>query len=111
MTVTAKALLEAKYAENSQTTQYTSPTGTRTIIDKATATNVTASPATLAANIVASGGAASAANLIAERTIAADECYTLPELVGQILETGDFVSTIAGTASAIVIRLSGRQVV
>jgi hypothetical protein len=111
MTVIAKALLEAKYAEDSQTTQYTSPAGTRTIVDKATVTNVTASPATLAVNIVASGGAAGASNVILDtKTIAADECYTLPELVGQILNAGDFISTIAGTASALVIRLSGRQV-
>ena len=111
MTVVAKALLEAKYAESSQTTQVTSPTGVRTIVDKFTATNVTASAATLAVNIVESGGAASAANLILDgKTLAAHETYTCPELAGQILNAGDFVSTIAGTATAIVIRASGREV-
>ena len=111
MTVIAKALLGAKYAENSQTTQITSPTGVRTLVDKFTATNVTASAATLSVNVVTSGGAASAANLILDgKSLAAHETYTCPELVGQILNAGDFVSTIAGTASAIVIRASGREV-
>jgi len=110
MTVTTKALVEAKYAENAQTTQYTA-TGVRTIIDKFTAANDTAAPATLKVNLVASGGAAGASNLVlATKTIAAGETYTCPELVGQILNAGGFVSTLAGTASAIVIRISGREV-
>jgi hypothetical protein len=111
VTTIAKCGLEAKYAENAQTTQYTAATGVRTIVDKFTATNVTASAATLAVNIVASGGSASAANVILQtKTLASGECYTCPELVGQILNAGDFVSTLAGTASAIVIRMSGREV-
>jgi len=36
--------------------------------------------------------------------------YTFPEIVGQVLNSGDFISTIAGTASAINIRASGRQI-
>ena len=111
MTTTAKCLLEAKYAENSQTTQFTSPSGTRTIIDKFSATNVTGSNATLVINIVASGGSASAANVILQtKTIAAGEVYLCPEIVGQILGAASFVSTLAGTGSAIVIRASGREV-
>lgn len=110
MTTTPTCLLEAKYAENSQTTQFTS-TSVKTIIDKFSATNVTASAATLAINIVASGGSASTSNVILQtKSIAPGECYLCPEIVGQILLTGDFVSTLGGTASAIVIRASGRQV-
>jgi hypothetical protein len=36
--------------------------------------------------------------------------YTFPELVGQVLNRGDFISTLAGTASAINMRVSGREV-
>jgi hypothetical protein len=36
--------------------------------------------------------------------------YTFPEVVGQVLNSGGFISTIAGTASAINIRASGRVV-
>jgi hypothetical protein len=45
MTVTVKVLIPAKIAEATQTTQYTASNVT-TIIDKITATNYSASPAT-----------------------------------------------------------------
>lgn len=111
MTVQARTLLEAAYAANAQTTQFTSGAGARTIIDKYTVTNVTAAPVTYAANVVASGGAAGASNVVLQtRSILAGETYPCPELVGQILEPGDFVSTIAGAANSLVHRASGRIV-
>lgn len=109
MTVTAKCLIDSKYAENSQTTQYTA-TGVRTILDKFTAYNGTAGAVTLAVNIVASGGTAGASNLKVLRTVAAGETYTFPEIVGQVLNSGSFISTIAGAATSLVIRASGREV-
>lgn len=57
MTVTAKPLIASKQAENAETTQYTAPTGTRTIVDKFTGTNTTAATAVLTVRIVTSGGA------------------------------------------------------
>lgn len=110
MAVTVSVLIPAKTAESSQTTQYTS-TGLRTIIDKFTATNYSASPATISVNLVTSSGSAGNDNLIVKtKTLQASETYTFPEIVGQALGVGDFISTIAGTASAINIRASGRQV-
>jgi hypothetical protein len=108
MTTTAKCLLEAKYAENAQTTQYTAGSGVRTIIDKFTGY----SPAggTLTVNVVASGGAAAASNIKVVKTLAANETYAFPELVGQILNSGDFVSTLPGGANTVVIRMSGREI-
>lgn len=111
MTVTAKPLIAAKQAENAATTQYTTPTGTRTIIDKFTATNTSGATATLSVNIVTSGGAAGDGNLIIKtKSLTAGETYTFPELVGQILATGDFISTAASAAAAITIRASGREI-
>jgi hypothetical protein len=111
MTVTAKPLVEAKFAENAQTTQYTAPAGTRTIIDKFTATNVTGSNAVLTINVVPSGGSVGSSNIITQtKTIAANSTETFPEQVGQILGPGDAVSTLAGTASALVLRISGREI-
>ena len=110
MTVTAKCLLEAKQAEGSQTTQYTAPAGTRTILDKFTAYNGHTSSVVLSINIVASGGSAGASNLIVSRSLASGETHTFPEVVGHALNVGDFVSTLAGTASVVVIRISGREV-
>ena len=111
MAVTVKALIPAKQAENTQTTQYTA-TNCRAIIDKFTATNTTAGNVTIGVNIVVSGGSASASNLIVDtRSIAPDETYTFPELVGQVLDSGSFISTIAGAATSLTIRASGREIV
>ena len=110
MTVSVKVLVPAKYAENSQTTQYTA-TGVTAIIDKFTATNISASAATISVNLVTVAGSAGNTNLITKtKTLQPSEVYTFPELVGQVLGSGDFISTIAGTASAINIRVSGREV-
>ena len=110
MTIVVSNIIPAKTAEDSQTTQYTS-TGVYTIIDKFTATNYSASPATISVNLVTSAGSAGNSNLITKtKTLLASEVYTFPELVGQVLTPGDFISTIAGTASAINIRASGRVI-
>ena len=110
MTVTAKNLVPAKTVEATQTTQYIA-NGVTTIIDKFTATNYSGSSATISVNLITATGAASNDNLIVkQRTLAASETYIFPELVGQILPSGGFISTIAGTASAINMRVSGREV-
>ena len=110
MTVTVKVLIPAKTAESSQTTQY-SASNVTTIIDKFTATNFSASAATISVNLVTSGDTAGNQNLITKtKTLAASEVYTFPEIVGQVLVAGGFISTIAGAASAINIRASGREV-
>ena len=110
MTVVSKPLVTSKYAENSQTTQYTAAAATRTILDKFTAYNGTSSSVAITINIVANGGSASASNVIAYKSITPSETYTFPEIVGHVLEPGGFVSTLAGSASALVIRASGREV-
>jgi hypothetical protein len=110
MTVSVKVLVPAKTVENSQTTQYTA-TGVTTIIDKFTATNYSATAATISVNLVTTAGSAGNQNLITKtKTLQPSEVYTFPELVGQVLGIGDFISTIAGTASAINMRVSGREV-
>ena len=110
MTVTVKVLIPAKTAENSQTTQYTASNVT-TIIDKFTATNYSAAAATLSINLVTAADTAGNNNLITKtKTLQTSEVYTFPEIVGQVLSPSGFISTIAGTASAINIRASGREV-
>jgi hypothetical protein len=110
MTVTVKALIPAKQAENAQTTQYTA-TNCKAVIDKFTATNTSAGNVALSVNLVSSGGAAGASNLIVDaRAIAPDETYTFPELVGQVLDLGGFISTIASAATSLTIRASGREI-
>lgn len=111
MTVTSRTLVASKQAENAQTTQYTAVNCTA-IIDRATITNTTAGNVTFSANVVTSAGAAGAANLVVNlRSIAPKETYALPELVGQVLLAGDFLSTIAGAATSLTLRVSGREIV
>lgn len=110
MTVTAKVLIAAKTAENSQTTQYTA-TGVTAIIDKFTATNYDTVARTISVNLVTSADTAGNQNLIVKtKTLQAGETYTFPEIVGHVLAPSGFISTIASAASAINIRASGREV-
>ena len=110
MAISISNIIPAKTAEDTQVTQYTSA-GVQTIIDKFTATNYSASPATISVNLVTAAGSAANSNLIVKtKTLQASETYTFPELVGHVLPNNGFISTIAGTATAINIRASGRLV-
>lgn len=110
MAVTSKVLVESKYVENAQITQYTA-LNVKTIIDKFTVSNDTALVVTIAINIVPFGGSADATNIILPtKSVAPGEVYACSELVGQTLEDGGFISTIAGIVSALVIRVSGREI-
>ena len=110
MAVNVKVLIPAKIAENTQTTQYTA-TNVSAIIDKFTATNYSTSAATLSVNLVTQFDSSGNQNLIIkQKTLLPSETYTFPELVGHVLQAGGFISTLAGTASAINIRSSGREV-
>lgn len=110
MAIEVLNIIPRKYAENTQSGQYTSENA-KTIIDKFTVTNVSANNIDFSTNLVANGDTASNANLVLNaRTIASGETYTCPELVGQTLEAGGFISTLAGAASSLVISASGRVI-
>ncbi len=110
MTVRSIALIPAKQVENAQTTQYTAVNVT-TYIDKFTVTNTTSSNITFSANVVTVAGTAGADNLLINlRTIAPKETYACTELIGQVLQPGDFISTIAGAATSLTMRASGREI-
>jgi hypothetical protein len=110
MAVNVRVLIPAKIAENTQTTQYTA-NGVTTIIDKFTATNYSASVATISVNLVTALDAAGNQNLIVKtKSLQPSETYTFPEIVGAALAPSGFISTLASAASAINIRSSGREV-
>ena len=110
MTVTVKVLVPARTAENTQTTQYTA-SGVTALIDKFTATNYSGAAATISVNLVSATTVAGNDNLIVKtKTLQPSETYTFPELVGHALMPSGFISTLAGTASAINIRVSGREI-
>lgn len=112
MSVTAKPLIQAKFASATDHTEYTVPGSTRAIIDKFTATNTDSSARTVSVNLVPNGGSVGASNLVTSvLSIAAGVSMELPEMKNHILASGDFISVIASVASKVVIRASGREIV
>jgi len=110
MPITVKNIIPRKFAEAVQTAQYTA-TDCKTVIDKFTVTNNSAAVRTFSANLVPNGGTAITENrVINSRSIAPGECYLCPELVGQVIEDGGFISTLASLASALTISASGREI-
>jgi hypothetical protein len=81
------------------------------IIDKFTATNYGAAAASLSVNLVTQFDSSGNQNLIVKtKTLLPAETYAFPELVGHVLGTNGFISTLASAASSITIRSSGREV-
>jgi hypothetical protein len=110
MTTIVRNIIARKQAEDSQTTQYTA-INCKTIIDKFTATNTTASPVTISVNLVPTAGSVSADNTVVyNKSIQAGETYSFPELVGQVLEPGGFISTIANAGAALTLSATGREI-
>ncbi len=112
MAVTPKALINSKFAADSQQTEYTVPGSTTAIIDKFTATNNDGGAQTITIHIIPSGGSRGTSNLIIkELSIAAGATDVIDEIANQILETGDIINVVVSLASAVIIRCSGREVV
>lgn len=110
MTVIVKTLIAPKQMEATQTTQYTA-TAVKALIDKVTVTNTDTINRTFSVNLVQGGGSAGNSNLIIDdRTVVPGETYLCPELVGQELDPGAFISTIASNATSLTIRASGREI-
>mgnify|MGYP003630221740 FL=1 len=111
MALTIKNIIPRKQAETSATIQYTS-TGVTTVIDKFTVTNTSVSDAYINVYLPNSGSSPSVSNIIINgRTLGARETYSCPELVGQVIPSGGYISTLAGTSNALTISASGTQIV
>ena len=110
MTITPTVLIEPKLAEATNTVQYTADEG-NAIVDKFTVTNNGADAETITINVVTNLGTADASNRIVNaRNIEVGECYTCPEMVGQVLLDADYISTTASAATTLTIRASGREI-
>lgn len=110
MTVTAKNLVEGRSVPDVDTNVYTAPSNTTTIVDKVTTANYDTVARVVTIGIVASGNTISDIYYIAKRTLAAKETYIWPEVVGQILNTGDYITVIASQANSVNLRISGREI-
>jgi hypothetical protein len=112
MSVTAKALINSKFASDAVVAEYTAPAATRTIIDKFTATNTDGSVAkTISIYLVPSGSTAGPSNQIVDaKSLAALQCYEFStELKNHVLAAGDSICVVAASASTVNIRASGRE--
>lgn len=94
------------------TTLYTCPTGTKVKIIAATVTNDTTSAIYISAHRVPSGDSVGDANIITnQKPVGSRESVALWELIGQVLEAGDFISAIAETADQLTVHVSGIAIV
>jgi hypothetical protein len=110
MAIVAKTLIASKNIENTQTTQYVAANVT-TIIDKFTATNFSSGMINVSVNLAQAGEQTGNSNLIVKtKTLQPGETYTFPELVGHVLPSGGFISTLASASSAANMRASGREI-
>jgi len=110
MTIDLKNIIPPKFAENTQTTQYTASLG-KTVIDKMVAINTGSVNVAFSVNLVDASGSAADSNLVIDaKTIAPNESYECPEVVGQLLENSAFISTLASAAGALTIRATGREI-
>lgn len=106
-----RLLIPRKQAEATQVTQYTVKTGSVVVIDKFTATNTSVNNATISVNLPGNTQTPGDANIITyTRNIAPKETYTFPELIGQVVDSDGFISTIASIASTLTITASGREI-
>lgn len=108
-------IVSSKFAENTPTTQYTVPSSQTqtivTIIDSFTATNTGTAPVTFFCHIVNSGGVVSSDNTIIDsKIIQPKQTYLCPELVGQVMSGGVYISTDCDILNTLVIRSSGREI-
>lgn len=106
MTVRVLPLAQSAFVPTAETDIYVATAST--IIDKCNSASVLAGVVTL--RIVPFGGVASTSHQQARRQFVIDDTYTWPEIVGQVLATGDRITAICTVASAVTLRVSGRQV-
>ncbi len=105
-----KVLVASKQLESTQTTQYTA-TNCRAVVISASIGNTDTVNRTVTVNIVTSGGSAANSNkMIINKTIVPGETYLCPELIGRVLDPGDFISTIASAAASLTFKVDGQEI-
>lgn len=80
--------IDAQFVPNATGTLYTPPTGvTRAVVTSATM-YANSTPSGVELFIVPSGGSASTTTQTTKKNFSLDETFTVPELIGQSIETG-----------------------
>lgn len=100
------------FLANSATNIYTPPAATiNTVVRQLHFANKTSSAVTFSIYVGATGGSASGTELFGTRTISAFDTYDWYASPGLMMKSTDFLTGIAGTASAVTITVMGEQVV
>lgn len=109
MATNKAVLLQTKYLEDAETTQYTAPTSVKVVmVEEFIVANRTAGPVALIVRVVPSGGTPGVEHeLFPSKTLAAGEVFEVPPFT---LGPGDFIRTDPEAASSLVARISGRVV-
>lgn len=109
MTATPAILINTKYLEDAETTQYTAPASCKVVhVDEFTVSNRTAGTVALIVRVVPSGGAPGPEHeLFPSKILAIGEVYQLPYFA---LGPGDSIRTDPAGASSLVAHASGRIV-
>jgi hypothetical protein len=106
MAIYTPAKLYVGQPTTSSTTLYTAPASTTVIIKQIILVNTTSTSATITLNHVASAGAAAAANqLVPAMWVPGNSVQTID--LSAVMNTGDFIAGLQGTASAITAHIHG----
>lgn len=91
---------------------FASPANTRTKITAFNVVNTDTVARVLSVHIVASGGTATATNLVAKtEPIGPGAAYPVYQAIGQVLEAGDFITAFGDASGVLAARASGLKVV
>lgn len=108
MAFTPKRLFQSQIG-TSETTKYTVPASTSCIIREVLVANTTASAANFEMSFVDSGGTAGDSNRVVP-TVSIPAKTVVSFTYYEVLATGGFISTKAGTATALTVTASGVEI-
>lgn len=111
MAVTPKVLIQGQTMGTALTTYYTA-VNAKTLIDKLTMVNNQGTAAVTANVYLVHTGSSATVNtqVIASKSLAVNETYTFPEIVGHSLEAGGHIAANVSAATSVTIRAAGREV-
>jgi len=112
MAVSYKSAEIEQLAVTPGATIYTAPANTTSQVVYALCTNASASAATFSIHLVQSGGSLAATNLYVDaKPVAIDGSDTIPEIVGAILNAGDFIIAFGSAGTALNLKVGVKEIV
>lgn len=106
MSTKTRCLAESAYVPNAEADIFVATV--KTIIDKCSSVAVLAGNVTL--RIVESGGAPADSHRQGYKAFAINDEHVWPSMVGQTLNVGDKIRGVCTVATAVTLRISGREI-